>query len=123
MPLTRGCISRAACRVCAALAVGRDGLYAIDQEGHAYEDGAVPWGERVWPYCISVRDCYEKALAALCGRQRPSQPLRECFAALTQAQLCPDNSRPYPCPNGCQESFEACTRRGSKESAFVARAN
>ena len=39
--------------------VGRKGLYAIDQEGHAYDEGKVPWGERVWPYCISVRDCFE----------------------------------------------------------------
>ena len=102
--------------------VGRRGLYAIDQEGHAFEDAAVPWGERVWPYCISVRDCYEKALAALCGRQRPSQPLDECFAALTQAQLCPDAAAPYPCPNGCMPSFLDCTHRGSKEQAFVGRA-
>ena len=101
--------------------VGRLGLYAIDQEGHAFEDGAVPWSQRVWPYCISVRDCYEKALAALCGRQRPSQPLEECFAALTQAQLCPDAARPYPCPNGCQPSFLDCKGRGSKAASFVGR--
>ena len=82
----------------------------------------MPSAQRVWPYCISVRDCYEKALAALCGRQRPSQPLHECFAALTQSQLCPDAAKPYPCPNGCRASFVECTHRGSKEATFVGRA-
>ena len=91
--------------------IGARGLYAIDQEGRAYDDGAVPWGDRVWPYCISVRDCYEKALGALCGRQRPSQPLDDCFATLTHAQLCPQPGRPYPCANGCQPSFLDCQRR------------
>ena len=101
--------------------VGRGGLYAIDQEGHAFEDGSVPWGQRVWPYCISVRDCYEKALGALCGRQRPTQPLSECFTALTRAELCPDASRPFPCPNGCQATFLDCRGRKAKEASFVTR--
>ena len=101
--------------------VGREGLYAIDQEGHAFDDGAIPWGQRVWPYCISVRDCYEKALAALCGRRRPTQLLTDCFAALTRAELCPDASQPYPCPNGCQPSFLDCRRRRPKSAVFVAR--
>jgi len=101
--------------------VGREGLYAIDQEGHAFEDGKVPWGDRVWPYCISVRDCYEKALAALCGRKRPTQPLDECFAVLTRAELCPDAAEPYPCPNGCQTSFLKCRRRRRPDAAFVGR--
>ena len=101
--------------------VGREGLYAIDQEGHAFDDGAVPWGDRVWPYCISVRDCYEKALGALCGKHNPRQALGECFAALTKADFCPDGAKPYPCPNGCQASFEDCARRGKKEEAFVQR--
>ena len=35
--------------------------YAIDQEGHAFRDGEVPWGDRVWPYCISVREGLEQA--------------------------------------------------------------
>jgi hypothetical protein len=81
----------------------------------------VPWSDKVWPYCLSVRDCYEKALGALCGRQRPTQPLAECFAALTQAQLCPDAAQPFPCPNGCRASFLDCSRRGTKEDAFVGR--
>ena len=102
--------------------IGRHGLYAIDQENHAFEDGSVPWGERVWPYCISVRDCYEKALGALCGRLRATQPLSECFAPLTRADFCPDSAKPFPCPNGCQASFLDCKRRSSKESTFVARA-
>lgn len=102
--------------------IGRHGLYAIDQENHAFEDGSVPWAERVWPYCISVRDCYEKALGALCGRLRATQPLSECFAPLTRADFCPDSAKPFPCPNGCQASFLDCKRRSSKESTFVARA-
>ena len=85
------------------------------------DDGAVPWGDRVWPYCISVRDCYEKALGALCGKHNPRQPLSECFAALTKADFCTDAAKPYPCPNGCQASFEDCARRGKKEEAFVQR--
>ena len=101
--------------------IGRHGLYAIDQEGHAFEDGAVPWGDRVWPYCISVRDCYEKALGALCGRQRPTQPLPECFAPLMRAEYCPDATRPFPCPNGCQASFLDCKRTMLKEAAFIPR--
>ena len=101
--------------------IGKDGLYAIDQEGHAFEDGAVPWGDRVWPYCISVRDCYEKALGALCGRQRPTQPLPECFAPLMRAEYCPDSAQPFPCPNGCQASFLDCKRRMPKEVAFIPR--
>ena len=84
-------------------------------------NGAVPWGDRVWPYCISVRDCYEKALGALCGKHNPRQPLSECFAALTKADFCTDAAKPYPCPNGCQASFEDCARRGKKEEAFVQR--
>ena len=101
--------------------VGRRGLYAIDQEGHAFDDGAVPWGDRVWPYYISVRDCYEKALGALCGRQGPKQNLNDCFATLTRAELCPDAAKPFPCPNGCKESFVDCSRRGQKEAVFVER--
>ena len=99
--------------------VGASGLYAIDQEGHVFDDGAIPWGDRLWPYCITVRDCYEKALGALCGRQPPSQPLASCFAAMA-SELCPDAARPYPCENGCQPDFVDCTRR-SKPAAFVGR--
>ena len=101
--------------------VGRRGLYAIDQENQAFEDGKVPWGDRVWPYCISVRDCYEKALGALCARQRPVQPLHECFAALTQATMCPSAALPFPCANGCRASFLDCAHRSSKDEAFVGR--
>jgi hypothetical protein len=101
--------------------VGRDGLYAIDQEEHAFEDGKIPWGDRVWPYCISVRDCYEKALGALCGRQRPTQPLDECFAALTRLEICPDPTKPFPCLHGCRASFLDCQRRKKPASVFVGR--
>ena len=49
------------------IVAGREGAFAIDQEGVVYPDGGVPWERRAMPYCLSVRDCYEKPLGALCG--------------------------------------------------------
>lgn len=105
--------------------LGARGLYAIDQEGKTYDEGGanggVPWAARVWPYCLSVRDCYERALGALCGRARPTQPLAECFAVLTRANGCPDAAKPFPCLNGCMPSFLHCERRRPDAALVVER--
>ena len=93
---------------------GTEGAYAIDQEGVIYTDGQVPWERRAMPYCLSVRDCYEKPLGALCGLPY-TPPGRLHGAALTAAATelfaaqC-DHRRPYPCANGCQASYEDCVR-------------
>ena len=97
------------------IVAGRDGAFAIDQEGVVYSDGAIPWAARAMPYCLSVRDCYEKPLAQLCGLPY-SQPGRLYGEALTAAaaQLfaaqCTDAARPFPCRQGCRASYEECKR-------------
>ena len=114
-----------------ALPVGRDmmlwnivagarGAYAIDQEGVVHADGAEPWERRAMPYCLSVRDCYEKPLGRLCGLpyKPPGQlhgaALARCMATLF-ADRCPAPAAagPYPCPNGCRPSYEDCVRGGA----------
>ena len=101
--------------------VGRRGLYAIDQEGHAFDDGARAVGRsRVAILHLSAR-LLREGTRALCGRQGPKQNLNDCFATLTRAELCPDAAKPFPCPNGCKESFVDCSRRGQKEAVFVDR--
>lgn len=97
------------------IVAGREGAFAIDQEGVVYADGAIPWGARAMPYCLSVRDCYEKPLAQLCGLPY-SQPGRLYGDALTAAAAtlfaarCPDAARPFPCRQGCRASYEECER-------------
>jgi len=97
------------------IVAGREGAFAIDQEGVVYPDGGVPWERRAMPYCLSVRDCYEKPLGTLCGLPytHPGRlygaQLTTCAAELFAAQ-CEDARRPYPCPNGCRASYEECVR-------------
>ena len=87
--------------------------YLLDQEGVVYPDGGVPWERRAMPYCLSVRDCYEKPLGALCGLPY-THPGQLYGAALTSAAAelfgaqCVDARRPYPCPFGCRASYEEC---------------
>jgi len=89
----------------------REGLHAIDQDGKIYPDAAVPWEQRAMPYCLTVGDCYEKALGALCGTRTPPRKgeLTECYATLA-AERCPNRSLPFPCQNGCQSTFKDCRR-------------
>jgi hypothetical protein len=95
------------------IVAGREGAFAIDQEGFVYPDGGVPWERRAMPYCLTVRDCYEKPLGTLCGLPYTA-PGRLYGAALTSAAAelfaaqCDDARRPYPCPNGCRASYEEC---------------
>ena len=95
------------------IVAGREGAFAIDQEGVVYPDGGVPWERRAMPYCLSVRDCYEKPLGALCGLPY-THPGQLYGAALTSAAAelfaaqCVDARRPYPCPFGCRASYEEC---------------
>jgi hypothetical protein len=82
-------------------------------------------------YCITVRDCYEKALWALCAGTNlpdgisvpgaPSLPrqLAECFHQLSSS-TCPDPAAPFPCEDGCRAEFTACTRT-AKPRSFVGR--
>ncbi|KAL1529979.1 hypothetical protein AB1Y20_000906 [Prymnesium parvum] len=102
-----------------ALPVGRDmmlwniiadahGLYAINQEAHGYAENGVRWEQHAFPYCSTVRECYEQALSAICGRQAP-QSLLECVAALT-ADRCPDPARAFPCRDGCEAWYTNCSR-------------
>lgn len=105
------------------IVAGHDGAYAIDQEGMVYADGQVPWERRAMPYCLSVRDCYEKPLGALCGLPY-SPPGRLYGDALTAAAAelfagrC-GRERPYPCANGCQPSYEMCVRGEQPTQASV----
>ena len=95
------------------IVAGREGAFAIDQEGVVYPDGGVPWERRAMPYCLSVRDCYEKPLGALCGLPY-THPGQLYGAALTSAAAelfaaqCVDARRPYPCTIGCRASYEEC---------------
>eukprot|EP00966_Prymnesium_polylepis_P207803 4813590-Prymnesium_polylepis.2 len=63
---------------------------------------------RVFPYCTSVRDCYEKAIGGICHRQ-PKQSLADCVAQLAAAR-CPDPARPFPCRDRCEASYANCSR-------------
>ena len=97
------------------IVAGREGAFAIDQEGIVYADGAIPWGARAMPYCLSVRDCYEKPLGALCGLPysppgRLYGPTLTACAAGFFAGHCDDPGKPYPCRNGCKASYEECER-------------
>ncbi|KAL1504297.1 hypothetical protein AB1Y20_010704 [Prymnesium parvum] len=96
--------------------VGAWGAYAIDQEGVLFSQGAVPWKQRMMPYCLSVQDCYERSLYAICGQPqimgRPNTvPLADCVAS-TSAAVCP-SSKPFPCPDGCRATFQECSRRAA----------
>lgn len=96
--------------------VGARGAYAIDQEGQLFPDAAVPWKQRMLPYCFSVQDCYERSLYAICGKPqimgRPNTvKLDDCIAAAS-AGACTE-ATPFPCTNGCRASFQECKRRAA----------
>ena len=67
-----------------------------------------PPPQNVFPYCTSIRDCYEKAISCICRRQ-PRQPLVEAVAELS-TNHCADPARPFPCRDGCEPSYVNCSR-------------
>ena len=99
------------------IVAGARGPYAIDQEGEVYAEPDVPWERRAMPYCFTVRDCYEKALHALCaarpfyiGKPAPAAgELEACLAAMPGAP-CADVDAPFACADGCRAGYRECRR-------------
>ena len=99
------------------IVAGARGPYAIDQEGEVYAEPDVPWERRAMPYCFTVRDCYEKALHALCaarpfyiGKPAPAAgELEACLAAMPGAP-CADVDAPFACAEGCRAGYRECRR-------------
>ena len=69
------------------IVVGAGGLYAIDQEGHAFEDGKIPWGERVRPRSRARRSHPGAFRAPCAARHARGRTVRVCAAGVAVLHL------------------------------------
>ena len=74
------------------------------------EDGKSPWDVFAQKYIGSVSECYRMSLKALCGLAAAEKHGDERYTACMAThfgRICPA-STPFPCRNGCNQSYQQC---------------